>query len=133
MSSPPDLAVAEIARTHELDLVVLFGSRATGRARSDSDVDIAAHSRRGPLDLRQRMDLQAALRRVYDADIDLVDLMRADPLLLKQIFACAIPLFEEPGRFYAARLHAFHRYQDYRPFLRLERRAVRRALGLDAD
>jgi hypothetical protein len=47
-------------------------------------------------------------------------------------FARAVPLFARPGAFAAARLHAFHRYQDYRPFLRLERDAVRRALGFDA-
>jgi hypothetical protein len=74
-------------------------------------------------------DLRAAFPGV---EIDLVDLRRADPLLLRQIFLAARPLYEEPRRFGEARLHAFHRYEDYRPFLQLERRAVRRALGLDA-
>jgi len=127
----PSPSLLRIASAHGLDLVVLFGSRAKGRARPGSDVDVAARSR-GLLGLRARLDVEAALRETYDADVDLVDLRRADPLLQKQIFSCAQPLFEEPGCFYAARLHAFHRYQDYRPFLQMERRAVRRALGLDA-
>jgi len=128
----PAPSLSQIASAHGLDLVVLFGSRAKGRARPDSDVDVAVRCARGPLDLDARLDVAEALRTVYDADVDVVDLLRADPLLQKQIFSCGQPLFEEPGCFYSARLQAFHRYQDYRPFLTLERRAVRRALGLDA-
>lgn len=133
MPSPECLqAVAEVARAHGLDLVVLFGSRAKGHARPDSDADIAVRSRDGGLDAERFLDVSDGLRRAFsDTDIDLVDLRRADPLLLRQIFSAALPLFEDPGCFLDARLHAFHRYQDYRPFLRLERRAVRRALGFD--
>jgi predicted nucleotidyltransferase len=126
-------AVARVARTHGLDLVALFGSRAKGRARPDSDADIVVRSRAGELDWKAFAEISEGLRAAFPgADIDLVDLRRADPLLLRQIFSAARPLYEEPGRFAEARLHAFHRYEDYRPFLRLERRAVRRALGLDA-
>ena len=127
------LAVADAARAHELELVVLFGSRAAGRARADSDADLAVRSRSGLLSARAFLDVAGALRCVFpEAEVDLVDLRRADPLLLRHIFTGGVPLFEETGVFSAMRLHAFHRYHDYRPLLRLERRAVRRALGLDA-
>ena len=64
-------------------------------------------------------------------EIDVVDLSRADPLLLRRVFHDAVPLFSAGRAFDDARLHAFHRYQHYRPYLRVERDAVRRALGFD--
>jgi predicted nucleotidyltransferase len=126
--------VASIARAHDLDLLVLFGSQASGRARHSSDVDLVARRREGFLSFTELVDIPDELRTIFPGrEIDLADLRRADPLFLRKIFECALPLFEEPGAFSQARLHAFHRYQDYRPMLRLERRAVRRALGLDAS
>lgn len=59
----------------------LFGSQATGRARPDSDVDIALLAEQ-PLDLQQRLsiqiDLEEALQRFQ---VDVVDLHKASPVL----------------------------------------------------
>ena len=138
MDSPADLArdagfrtgAARLAELHGLELLVLFGSHAAGRARPDSDVDVAVRAAGGPLGTQAWMALDEGLAKLLPGRrVDLVDLTGADPLLLRQIFRHAVLLFERTGGFAAARLHAFHRYQDYRPFLRLERDAVRRALG----
>lgn len=45
-----------IAKKYEIDLAVLFGSRATGRVHSESDWDIAVRSRR-VLSLEERLEL----------------------------------------------------------------------------
>lgn len=59
----------------------LFGSQATGRARPDSDVDVAILTDY-PLELEQRLsiqiDLEQALKR---PDVDVVDLNNASPVL----------------------------------------------------
>jgi uncharacterized protein len=131
---PGRRTLGEVADRFDLDLIVLFGSRATGKAREDSDADIAVRRRTGLLDFRAKVDLSVELGRILDVSVvDVVDLRQADPLLLKQVFAHAVPMFDGGGAFFTERLRAFHRYQDYRPFLDLERQAVRRALGFDAD
>lgn len=122
--------IEAIAIEHGLDLVVLFGSRATGRERPDSDVDLAVRAA-SPLEFSRLLDLTADLEEVFGGiRADVSDLRRADPLFLRKIFESGVRLFEQPGRFEDARLGALHRYEDYRPFLRLERDCVRRALGL---
>ena len=118
--------LASVAREHRLDLVLLFGSRARGVTHAESDVDIAVCRPEGTLSFDEILDLGAALGAAIGYDVDLVDLRAADPLLLHQIFLRTVVLHGEPGALERERLRAFHRYEDYRPFLRLERDAVRR-------
>ena len=123
-------AVGAVGATHGLDLIVLFGSRAAGRAHADSDVDLAVAAP-APLDFRRLLDVTTELQEIFGGlRADVADLRRADPLFLRKIFESGLCLFERPGRFEGARLAALHRYEDYRPFLRVERDCVRRALGL---
>jgi predicted nucleotidyltransferase len=113
---------------------VRFGSTARGTEHAESDVDLAVRAKHGALGFPELIDLTEQLAPLFGGrKVDLVDLRRADPLLLRQIFKVASPLYQEARAFEEARLYAFHRYQDYKPYLELERRAVRRALGLHAD
>ena len=119
-----------IADKQGLDLVVVFGSRASGRGRPDSDVDLAIGAA-SPLEFRRLLDVTGDLQEVFGGiRADVSDLRRADPLFLRKIFESGVCIFERPGQFEDARLRALHRYEDYRPFLKLERDCVRRALGL---
>lgn len=120
--------LADLARRHGLNLVVLFGSRATGHVHARSDVDLGVSADR-PLELERLTDVFSELGALLPGvPVDVVDLRRADPLLLRKVFETAICLFGEPGAFHAERLRAFHRYEDYRPFIELERESVQRAL-----
>jgi predicted nucleotidyltransferase len=122
--------VGRVAEIHGLDLIVLFGSQAVGRAHAASDVDLAVAAPR-PLEFRQLVDVTSDLQEIFGGvRADVSDLRRADPLFLRKIFESGLCLFERPGMFEAARLAALHRYEDYRPFLKLERDCVRQALGL---
>jgi predicted nucleotidyltransferase len=61
--------------------VWLFGSQATGRARPDSDVDIAVLAE-NPLNLEQRLSIQIALEDALKRfRVDVVDLHMATPVL----------------------------------------------------
>ena len=67
-----------------LDALWLFGSEAQGRARADSDVDLAALLRRRPEGLEwlyAKADIAVFLGR----DVDLVDLHRASPIVAMQV------------------------------------------------
>lgn len=111
--------VAEVARSHGLDVVVLFGSRARGQAQPGSDTDLAVLPRRplGP---------QAFLRLAVDLgqatglpQVDLVDLTRSTPLLQCQVARHGRPLFEaDQGLFNLFQVKAWKLYLDDRRMLR---------------
>ena len=120
--------IADVARERGLDLAIVFGSQATGKTHARSDFDIAVRHVGRALSFSEIAELTTALAAMVGADVDVVDVRRADPLLLRTIFEAPRVLHAEAGALFEARLHAFHRYEDYRPFLRLERESVRRAL-----
>lgn len=99
MTSAPDpgKALAFLAEDPNLDLAMVFGSTASGKARPDSDIDVAVYPR-NPLDHRaiQRLSDQIAL--ATGRPVDLVDLSTSDGALLRQILRSGILLFSKrPG------------------------------------
>jgi predicted nucleotidyltransferase len=106
----------------DLDLLVLFGSRATGRVTTRSDVDLAIQCRE-PADLEQWHVILAPL--VGSDRLDLVDLRRAGPLLAFEVARTGRPLFErQPGTFRAFQALAARRYADTRKLRDAQRRAI---------
>ncbi|MBS3799890.1 MAG: nucleotidyltransferase domain-containing protein [Thioalkalivibrio sp.] len=80
--------IARIRRTleqyPELELAILFGSLAHGRARFDSDLDLAV-SAGSPLDTQTRIALIDTLAAATGRPVDLVDLTQAGEPLLGEI------------------------------------------------
>jgi predicted nucleotidyltransferase len=79
-----------------LQLAILFGSRARGVARPDSDLDIAILPVDAALSLRDESLLVTNLERVTCAPIDLVRLDRAAPALRWRIARDGIVLLSNP-------------------------------------
>jgi len=79
-----------------LRLAILFGSRARGTARPDSDVDIAFIPIDPALPLREEGLLVANLERAAGAPIDLVRLDRATPALRWRVARDGIVLLSDP-------------------------------------
>jgi predicted nucleotidyltransferase len=81
----------------DLDLVVLFGSRAQGTAPSNSDWDLGVRFSPGqgdPLRL-YRLDVELATRLGCSSDaVDVVDLDQASYLLQRVVAEHGQPLFE---------------------------------------
>jgi predicted nucleotidyltransferase len=119
-----DRVVGTLDRRFGLDALWLFGSEAAGRARADSDVDLAAlfRTRPEPLDL---LDARQELAELIGRDVDLVDLDRASPILAMQVLRHGRLLVE---RNYRRRIdfvaHAPGRYED----VIITRREAERAL-----
>ncbi len=67
-----------------LQALYLFGSRATGRARADSDVDLAALVEHAPEPL-DRLQLRQQLEEEVGEPVDLVILNDASPILAWQV------------------------------------------------
>lgn len=70
----------------DIRLAIVFGSLATGRARPDSDLDIAVAAD-APLTAERKMALIGELASVTGRSVDLIDLATAGEPLLGQILA----------------------------------------------
>jgi predicted nucleotidyltransferase len=106
----------------DLQLLVLFGSAARDRARSESDVDLAVQCD-GPADL-DGLYLAMAPRLGTDR-LDLIDIRRAGPLLQMAVARTGCLLFErEPGAFREFQSLASRRYCDTDKLRRARRRAI---------
>lgn len=110
----------EIARDNGLDLIVLFGSRATGTTHRRSDVDIA-YVAREPLSLSQESALIVEFMRLFRTDaVDLVSLRNASPLLRYQVARFGKAIYERtPGLFISFYINALRQHQEARPLFQL--------------
>ena len=104
-----------LARHPEIDLAVLFGSLATGTARSDSDVDLAVAATT-PLSLEARMALIGELAEQLGRPVDLIDLVTVGEPLLGQILSRGRRLLGSDERY--ARLMTRHLFDnaDFTPY-----------------
>ena len=132
MISLDEKLLKQVARTYGLDLVVLFGSHASGRGRAGSDVDIAVRRQAGRIRPDSlKLEIASALERAFPevAEVDVAFLNEASSLLLFQVATTGRPLYErQPLIFWQFQSYAARRYDDdYKYRLRrdayLERRA----------
>ncbi len=86
--------IAQIAEKYGLDLVVLFGSQATGKIHKESDIDIA-YTGDKKLSFDEEIKANSDLIDIFKRDdVQLVNIKKASPLLMKQIVDHAIILYE---------------------------------------
>lgn len=120
----------ELAQRFGVRLILQFGSTVTGATHDRSDLDLAVQFDTPHVSFQTVMEMQEALQaRFPGSKIDLAILNLADPLFLKKIVESCRILFGIPQDFARLRLHAFKAYQDFRPYLELERRHVARRLS----
>jgi len=110
-----DSIIAVLARHPHIELAVLFGSLAAGKARPDSDLDLAVAATT-PLTSAARMALIADLAEHYGRPVDLIDLSRVGEPLLGQILVHGKRLLGGDERY--ARLLRRHLFDnaDFTPY-----------------
>jgi hypothetical protein len=114
----------------DIELAVLFGSYAWGRARNDSDVDVAILPLTGADIDASELALQSDLSLATGRDVDLVRLDRASTLLKLQVAKNGLPIVEgHPGAFSRFRAHAAAEYVDFEPSFVLYGERFRRRLA----
>ncbi len=116
--------VAELNRRWGVDALWIFGSRATGSARSDSDWDLAVLFKTKP-DPAELLGARGEFEVLAGAPVDIVDLDRASPIVAFQVAKQGQLIIENNRQrrvnFIA---HVPGRYED----LRIIRRSAERAL-----
>jgi len=110
-----------ISNRYGLDMVVLFGSQAAGRAVPGSDVDVAVRMRhRDWEDPEIELDLVGELIDAFggDGDVDVSFLNGASPLLLFEVARTGRPVYQrEPTTFFEFQSYAARRYYNHQKFL----------------
>jgi uncharacterized protein len=133
--APVEPSVLERLRTAlrsgpPLRLAVLFGSRAAGRARPDSDFDVGILPVDADLPLRAELALAAALSAATGCEADVVRLDGAAPLLGAEVARTGVCLLEAtPGVFAAYRADALSRWFDFDEMLQPHRAHFLRRLA----
>jgi predicted nucleotidyltransferase len=79
-----------------LRLAIAFGSVARGRARRDSDLDIAILPVDTEMTLREEAGLIDELERASGRSVDLVRLDRASPFLIRQVARDGVVIVSDP-------------------------------------
>jgi uncharacterized protein len=111
-------------------LVVLFGSQADGRARPDSDVDVAVQLMPGG---KWDHAFRAAglVEDVARAEVDVVVLNEAGATLLLNVAADGIPLFEARVGDWRRFWHAAYRmYEEAAPVRAMQNAILQRRWGV---
>jgi uncharacterized protein len=109
------------------ELVILFGSHATGDARADSDVDIGIFfDPESPVRPKRYGEAYALLQMVGgNSRLDLVVLNDAAYTLQYRAAMEGQPLFEATRSSFADfRERAMHQYFDFQPLLRIHNQAM---------
>ncbi len=103
-------AITAFAEKYELDFVVLFGSQATGKTHSKSDVDIAV-IKRGEINVaRLAVECEKIFKR---EDVEVISLSGASPTLMRAVYKDGILLYEkEPGTYLRWRVYAAKIWMD---------------------
>ena len=122
--------IGKLAQRFGLRLILQFGSTLTGMTHDRSDLDLAVQLDSFPVSLQTILEIQEALQVQFPgSEVDLAIVNRANPLFLQKIMESCRLLFGTPQDFARLRLHAFKAYQDFRPYLELERQYVARRLA----
>jgi predicted nucleotidyltransferase len=127
-----DMKIPEIDKLerwcHErgIDLCILFGSQATGKARRDSDVDIALFSAGNPNLKKHLLSLIGEAEDLFGYPIDLVIIDDdSDPVLRLEVFQNGKPLYEsQQGLFAEQQILATKIFNDTEPLRRVRDRVL---------
>jgi len=108
--------IGKIAKKYGLDMIVLFGSQATGQTHAKSDVDFGYTSSQH-LESETRFKIQNELSDfLHREDIEFVDLRRISPVMKKIVADEGVVLYERAqGMFVLFRMYAFKLYVETRP------------------
>lgn len=120
--------VAKLAQKHNLALVILYGSQATGKSREGSDVDIAVLGKiKISSDILINLDDEFA--HIFRAkELDVKSLHNTNPFFRYQVMRDGILLYGKNYDYNSYKAYSFRDYHDSKDLLKLKRAIVERRL-----
>jgi predicted nucleotidyltransferase len=120
--------IAKIAEKYELKLVVLYGSQATGKAKLNSDIDIAILGERR-IDFDKHIELINEFTDLFNTDeIDVKLLHNTNPLFRYEVMRDGILLYGSDYDFVSFKAYAFRDYMDSGDLFRLKRIFIKKRM-----
>lgn len=120
--------ILNIAEKYRLLLVILYGSQATGKARPESDIDIAILGK-NPINFNTLVDLNNEFAEIFKTkNIDVKSLHFADPLFRYEVARKGILLYGEAGFYIRFKAYAFRDYNDSRGLFHLKGTVIKKRL-----
>lgn len=120
-------SLGALADSYDIDLIVMFGSRARGQSAPHSDTDIAIRSKR-ELTVHDELAIATALEKFFP-EVDLCNISRAKPLLLGAIGQDAKLIYQRnDSLFEEFKIFAWNVYTDFKPQLTRIRERNRAAI-----
>lgn len=118
--------INKIGNKYGLKIAVVFGSFVRGKMHQRSDIDIAVSKKNSQsLDLTAYSNISHDFSKIFEnKEIDISQIDYASPLLLNQINKTGEKLYGHKKDFDKFKLYSFHRYNDYKPYLKLEEKFV---------
>lgn len=110
-------ALEAVFKKHSLDLVVLFGSQASGRATSESDIDLGVYRKSG-LILDNKIILDKEISEILGTEkIDIVIISSNSPVLMYSILNNGKVLYtSDPGLIDRLRLYSWELLAESKKF-----------------
>lgn len=122
--------IEEIAKKYQLKLVVLYGSQATGKARPNSDIDIAILGERR-IDFDKHIELINEFTGLFQTDeVDVKLLHNTNPLFRYQVMRDGILLYGKSYDFASFQAYAFRDYMDSQSLLKLKEVIIKKRLEI---
>src|SRR3989344_922746 len=123
-------AISSLVKRYELDMLILFGSQATGKTHTERDFDIAYYSSK-KIDFDQESRLNADLTGILKNDkVSLVNLKMASPLLFKEIMSKGVVLYSQNSSMFSQLYTlALRMYEEAKPLFELRRHYVSNKLN----
>lgn len=109
-----------LGRKYKLDLMILHGSKATGKVLSpEPDVDVAIY-RKGGIESEEYLKIYSDLLGVFGDSLDLKTLHKKDALFLYLAMRDSVLLYGDE-RFYSIfKVYAYRRYMEAKPLFKLQ-------------
>jgi len=108
---------------YDLKLILLHGSYATGRAKPESDLDIAFLGK-NPIDFKTSLNIYSDMADIFgdyfDRELDIKSLHKVDPLFCYQVARYSKLLYGSLLDYNEFRAYAFRLYHDAKDLFRLE-------------
>ena len=117
-----------IRKKYRLALILAHGSQVSHQTHPQSDLDIAILPQ-NPHQTINFINLINDLSQIFpNQHIDLVNLAKTNPLLLKRVADQCQLLSGSQQNLAKFQLQAFHRYNDYLPYFKLEQQHILNSL-----
>lgn len=118
--------IKQIAEKYDLELVLLFGSQASGKTHFASDFDIAILGQK-QISFEGEIKIQYEFIKLLKIDaVDIVDIRKARPLLLYQIFCKPhkILFSVDLEIYYQYKIYALKSYIEAKPLFKLTEKSI---------